>query len=59
MVPNGAKYKRRHYFIDPKLQGRYMLTFFLPMIIMLGFMLGTLYFEAKSIVNTCCPHAFA
>lgn len=52
MAPSTAKFKRKHYFIDRKFQGRYMVTFFIPMMIMLCFMLGTLYFAAQTIVDT-------
>ncbi len=44
--------KRKHVFINRKLQGRYMVTFLVPMLIMLVFMLFTLYFAAHSIINT-------
>jgi nitrate/nitrite-specific signal transduction histidine kinase len=43
---------RKHFFINRKMQGRYMLTFFLPMLIMLGFFLFTLYFASQSIITT-------
>jgi nitrate/nitrite-specific signal transduction histidine kinase len=52
MTNSTPKFHRKHYFIDRKFQGRYMLTFFIPMIIMLVFMLGTLYFAAQVIVDT-------
>ncbi len=52
MAATAAKFKRKHYFIDRKFQGRYMMTFFIPMMIMLGFMLGTLYFAAQTIIDT-------
>ena len=51
--PSGTgKFHRKHYFIDRKFQGRYMLTFFIPMIVMLVFMLGTLYFAAVAIMDS-------
>jgi nitrogen fixation/metabolism regulation signal transduction histidine kinase len=43
---------RKHFFINRKMQGRYMLTFLLPMLIMLGFFLFTLYFASQSIITT-------
>jgi ABC-type sugar transport system permease subunit len=46
------KFERKHFFIDRKLQGRYMMTFFIPMIIMLVFMIFTLYIASQSFVNT-------
>lgn len=46
------KFERKHFFIDRKLQGRYMMTFFIPMIIMLIFMIFTLYIAAQSLVST-------
>jgi HAMP domain-containing protein len=42
-------FERKHYFIDPRLQGRYMLTFLIPMLVMLGFMVFTLTLAAQSI----------
>ena len=46
------KFERKHFFIDRKLQGRYMMTFLIPMLIMLVFMIFTLYIAANSLVNT-------
>ncbi len=46
------KFERKHFFIDRKLQGRYMMTFFVPMLIMLFFMIFTLYLASHSLVNT-------
>lgn len=46
------KFERKHFFIDRKLQGRYMVTFLVPMIIMLVFMMFTLYFAGQSLVST-------
>lgn len=46
------KFERKHFFIDRKLQGRYMMTFFIPMIIMLAFMIFTLYIASHSLVNS-------
>ena len=43
---------RKHFFINRKMQGRYMLTFLLPMLIMLVFFLFTLYFASQSIITT-------
>lgn len=43
---------RKHFFIDRKMQGRYMLTLFIPMMILLVFFLITLYFASQSIVAT-------
>lgn len=43
---------RKHFFIDRKMQGRYMLTFLIPMLIMLVFFLMTLYVASQSIVST-------
>ena len=45
-------FERKHFFIDRRLQGRYMLTFLVPMLIMLAFMVFTLYFASQSIVGT-------
>jgi beta-lactamase regulating signal transducer with metallopeptidase domain len=46
------QFVRKHVFINRRLQGRYMLTFLVPMMIMLAFMLFTLYLGAQTIVNT-------
>lgn len=51
-MPSEKKFERKHFFIDRKLQGRYMITFFIPMIIMLIFMIFTLYIAANSLVKT-------
>jgi nitrogen fixation/metabolism regulation signal transduction histidine kinase len=51
MSPKTTQFHRKHYFIDRKFQGRYMLTFFVPMIIMLGFMLFTLYFATITVID--------
>ncbi|NLD98438.1 MAG: hypothetical protein GX640_01070 [Fibrobacter sp.] len=45
-------FTRKHFFIDRKFQGRYMLTFLIPMLIMLLFMIFTLYFASLTIINT-------
>ncbi|MDR2728775.1 MAG: hypothetical protein LBB56_06535 [Chitinispirillales bacterium] len=45
-------FSRTKFFIDPKLQGRYMITFLVPMLIMLVFMLLTLYFASQTIIST-------
>jgi HAMP domain-containing protein len=52
MASQSAKYKRRHYFIDRKFQVRYLLTFGIPMIIMLCFMIFTLYFTTVTAVDS-------
>lgn len=46
------KFERKHFFIDRKLQGRYMITFLIPMLIMLAFLMFTLYFAGQSLVGT-------
>jgi nitrogen fixation/metabolism regulation signal transduction histidine kinase len=51
-MPQNKSSVRRHFFIDRKLQGRYMMTFLIPMLIMLVFMLGTLFFASETIVRT-------
>ncbi len=45
-------FPRTHFFIDRKFQGRYMLTFLIPMLILLLFMLFTLYFASMTIIDT-------
>jgi nitrogen fixation/metabolism regulation signal transduction histidine kinase len=51
-VPTNMGFARKHFFINRKMQGRYMLTFLLPMLIMLAFFLFTLYFASQSIITT-------
>ena len=51
MPQKNKSFHRRHYFIDRKFQVRYMMTFFIPMVIMLVFMLAALYFAAITIVD--------
>jgi nitrogen fixation/metabolism regulation signal transduction histidine kinase len=45
-------FTRKHFFIDQRLQGRYMITFLIPMVIMLVFMLFTVYTATQSIITT-------
>ncbi|KMQ50872.1 hypothetical protein CHISP_2223 [Chitinispirillum alkaliphilum] len=45
-------FTRKNFFIDRNLQGRYMVTFLVPMIILLLFMLVTLYFASQTIIST-------
>jgi nitrogen fixation/metabolism regulation signal transduction histidine kinase len=51
-VAGKKAFERKHYFIDRRFQGRYMLTFLIPMLIMLAFMLITLGTASRSIFNT-------
>lgn len=52
MSNNAPTFTRKHFFIDRKLQGRYMLTFLIPMLVMLLFMIVTLYFASQAIFST-------
>ncbi len=45
-------FSRKHFFIDRSLQGKYMITFLIPMLIMLAFMLLTLYFASQAIISS-------
>jgi methyl-accepting chemotaxis protein len=45
-------FERKHYFIDPRLQGRYMLTFLVPMLVMLTFMLFTLTVATQGLAKS-------
>ncbi|HEX3020631.1 MAG TPA: hypothetical protein VHP36_10030 [Chitinispirillaceae bacterium] len=45
-------FNRKHFFIDQKFQGRYMVTFLVPMLVLLVFMIFTLYFSSQAIINT-------
>jgi nitrogen fixation/metabolism regulation signal transduction histidine kinase len=49
---NSRTFARKHFFINRKLQGRYMLTFLIPMLVMLVFMLLTLYFASETLIDT-------
>ena len=49
---NKQGFVRKHFFIDRKMQGRYMLTLLIPMLILLVFFLITLYYASQSIVGT-------
>ncbi|MBN1982364.1 MAG: hypothetical protein JW795_12600 [Chitinivibrionales bacterium] len=50
-MANKKNIERKHFFINRKLQGRYMITFLIPMMIMLLFMLVTLYYAANSLMD--------
>ncbi|HEX2957258.1 MAG TPA: hypothetical protein VHO70_10530 [Chitinispirillaceae bacterium] len=52
MTKKGSGFVRTHFFIDKKFQGRYMLTFLIPMFIMLLFMLGILYLASQTIIQS-------
>lgn len=52
MAKKGTGLVRKHFFIDKKFQGRYMLTFLIPMFIMLTFMLGILYLASQTIIQS-------
>ncbi len=45
-------FNRTHFFIDHRFQGRYMLTILIPMLILLVFMLLTLYMATQTIMTT-------
>lgn len=45
-------FTRTHFFIDRKFQGRYMLTMLIPMLILLAFMMVTLYMATQTILST-------
>lgn len=45
-------FTRKHFFINRDMQGKYMLTFLVPMLIMLAFFLFTLYIASQSIITT-------
>jgi nitrogen fixation/metabolism regulation signal transduction histidine kinase len=51
-VNNKQGFVRKHFFIDRKMQGRYMMTLLIPMLIMLAFFLIVLYYASQSIVGT-------
>jgi len=45
-------FSRKTFFIDRNIQGRYMITFLIPMLVMLAFMLLTLYLASQTIIST-------
>jgi len=47
-----TSFSRKSFFIDRNIQGRYMLTFLIPMLVMLAFMLLTLYTASQTIIST-------
>lgn len=49
---NSSGFNRTHFFIDRKFQGRYMLTMLIPMLILLAFMLITLYMATQTLLST-------
>jgi nitrogen fixation/metabolism regulation signal transduction histidine kinase len=51
-VNNKQGFVRKQFFIDRKMQGRYMLTFLIPMLVLLCFFLVVLYAASQSIVST-------
>jgi len=50
-MPDKKPFIRKHFFIDRNFQGRYMITFLIPMLVLLLFMLFTIYFASQSIIN--------
>lgn len=42
---------RKHFFIDRSFQGKYMITFLIPMLVLLLFMLFTIYFASQAIIS--------
>jgi len=51
-VSKQNNFTRKHFFIDQKFQGRYMVTFLIPMLVLLVFMIFTLYLSSQAIINT-------
>lgn len=49
---SSQKFERKHFFINRKLQGKYMITFLVPMVVMLLFMIGTLYSTVHSLTES-------
>jgi nitrogen fixation/metabolism regulation signal transduction histidine kinase len=45
-------FSRKAFFIDRNIQGRYMITFLIPMLVMLVFMLLTLYLASQTMIST-------
>ena len=52
MADKSGGFVRKHFFINRKMQGRYMLTFLVPMLVMLVFLLFTLYVASQSVIAT-------
>lgn len=49
---NKQGFVRKQFFIDKKMQGRYMITFLIPMLVLLCFFLVVLYAASQSIIST-------
>ncbi len=47
-----TKYKRKHYFINPKFQTRFLVSFVVPMLIFLSLISFVMMFAAKNIVTS-------
>ncbi len=52
MAKQKKGFTRKHVFIDRSIQGKYMLTFLIPMLILLLFLMITLYFASETIIST-------
>jgi nitrogen fixation/metabolism regulation signal transduction histidine kinase len=52
VVQKSSGFVRKHVFIDRKFQGRYMVTFLVPLVVLLLFMVVTIYMVSQTIVNT-------
>jgi methyl-accepting chemotaxis protein len=50
-VADKKPFIRKHFFIDRNFQGKYMITFLIPMLVMLLFMLFTIYFASQSMIG--------
>jgi nitrate/nitrite-specific signal transduction histidine kinase len=51
-MPTPQKFERKNFFINRQLQGRYMLSFVVPMLGMLLFMVFTLYVGVQSVIES-------
>jgi methyl-accepting chemotaxis protein len=50
-VADKKPFIRKHFFIDRNFQGKYMITFLIPMLVLLFFMIFTIYFASQSIIG--------
>lgn len=51
-MAKNKKFDRKHFFINRKLQGKYMVTFLVPMLVLLAFMVITIYIATQSLFTT-------
>lgn len=46
------KYVRKHYFINPRFQTRFLISFVVPMVILIVFIGIVMFFSARTVINS-------